>query len=149
MVLDSEKNISEARKRWNNFWGVVPKKKINIADNFLTKEDNVKDIVRSVLSKKGTYVSMAPRSNKYFIVNSTIDIKILIDGAGQSISANIEGYNHTWNFREKFIEDVTEITIDWIEEDRDVMMNEYFKNDLTIMSKIKSAIAKVVDREKC
>ncbi len=145
MIAETEKNIGSFRAGWNKFWGIETT--INISDNFLTKENSVKDIVKDVLGKKGTYVSMAPRSNKYFIVNLSIDIKILIDGADQSISANIEGCNHTWNFREKFIEDLITITIDWIEDDRDVMMNEYFKNDLTIMTKIKNAIATADARE--
>ena len=144
MVLEKEEKVSYFKEKWDNLWGITPK--VVKVDNFLAKENSVKDIVRDVLSKKGTYVSMAPRSNRYYIVNLSIDIKIMIDGGGQSISASIEGCNHTWNFREKFIEDITNITVDWIELDRDIMQDEYFRNDLTIMNKIKSAIARAVSK---
>lgn len=133
---------------WDIIWDKASVTISKPTDIFIAKENSVKEIILDTLSRKGTYVSMAPRSNKYFIINDSIGIKIMVNGTEECVRANISGNNHTWNFRQSYISGLIDTIIDWIEEDRDGLETDYFRNDMVIISSLKEAILKAEPKHK-
>ena len=99
-------------------------------------------IIRDILTKEGTRVSMAPRSNKYFITNKDIELNILIDGAAELVKTANHKYKYGWKFRNVFIGHLINQVIDWIEKDRSEIELEIFQNEVNLLNDISKLVTK-------
>lgn len=109
-------------------------------DVFLIEEDRIRNTIINILSREGTHVSMAPRSNIYMITNKLIDFDVLIDGQAEIIKITEKPSKYGWQFRETFISEMINLAIDWIEKDRTKRREKVFNYEMELLSDINSRI---------
>lgn len=141
--------MTNRREKWFAFWawflGTSKKELTKPNDFHIETENSVKKMIVDILDKRGTKVSMGPKSNVYIIDNGAM--KILIDGANEVVRARVGDASHTWGFRGTFIEKLIDITIDWIENDRKDQIAEFFENDIAIVNEFNRQIALIENRK--
>lgn len=115
-------------------------KKSQQEKNISLEETKIKECVVNILKKENTVVSMAPLSQKYFVINKDIHLSILIDGGAESVKTSNHAFKYGWKFRGDFIDSLIKIVIDWIEEDRMKIQQEIFINEINLLNDINNLI---------
>lgn len=134
-------------KAWKYLWNGAEAQMSKPVDMFIAEENAIKNEIVKILKKKDTHVSMAPRSNKFFIVNKSIKVKMLINGDAEFIKMSNHDWKYGWKFRSDFINNVIKLVIDWIEEDRTRMEHESFEDEIGLIKKIGGLIDSLDDAE--
>jgi len=116
------------------------KDSVKATDKYITEENEVRICIVELLKKKDTRVSMAPISQKYFILNKTIDFCILVDGSAELVKTTNHKFKYGWKFRQDFINELIKLIIVWIENDRSEIEKEIFINEMNLLSDIKILI---------
>jgi hypothetical protein len=117
------------------------KDSVKATDKYITEENEIRICIVELLKKKETRVSMAPISQKYFILNKSIDFCILVDGSAELVKTTNHKFKYGWKFREAFINELIKLIIDWIENDRSKIEKEIFINEMNLLTDIKSLIS--------
>lgn len=119
------------------------------------EEEKIKEIIISILKKENTKVNMAPLSKKYFIINKDIEINILVDGSAELIKASnhpsitsLDKFKYGWKFRGDFINQMIDLVIEWIENDRAQIEADLFLNEINLLNDINSVINTLPDYNK-
>jgi hypothetical protein len=140
VINQSRKKMNRIKKEVMAFgrylWYGSRKHLTKPVDMFITEEDAIKAEIIKILTKKGTQVKMAPRSNKFFIINDLIKVKMMINGDAEFIKMSNHDWKYGWKFRSDFINEVIELAIDWIELDRAKEEKESFENEIELIKKI-------------
>lgn len=123
------------------------KSEINKSDEiFEEQEDKIRKIIFKMLEKEGTRVSMAPISNKYYIKNQIDGRVVIIDGSAEVVKTPNHVYKWNYKCRAKFIDEMIKHIIGWIEEDRENMEVDIFKNEMDLLDKILLDIDKLPNK---
>jgi len=131
------------------WFGKSSKKTVSI------EEEKIKEIIISILKKENTKVNIAPLSKKYFIINKDIEINILVDGSAELIKTSnhpsitsLDKFKYGWKFRGDFINQMIDLVIEWIENDRAQIESDLFLNEINLLNNINSVINTLPDYNK-
>ena len=135
------------KKAWAYLWNVDDNEK-KIGQLSLNEEQAIKDMINNILSKEGVIVSMAPKSNKYYIIHKEIQVNILINGAAELVKISNHDWKYAWKFRNSFINELIDLVVKKIEEDRFQLESEIFENEISLINKINTMIGSLKENEK-
>lgn len=117
-------------------------------DNIVSvEEQKIKEMIVSILKKENTKVNMAPLSKKYFIINKDIELNILVDGGAELVKTANHKFKYGWKFRGDFINQMIELVIEWIENDRSKIEADIFINEINLLNNINTLINTLPDVE--
>jgi hypothetical protein len=105
-------------------------------------------MIVSILKKENTKVNMAPLSKKYFIINKDIELNILVDGGAELVKTANHKFKYGWKFRGDFINQMIDLVIEWIENDRAKIESDIFMNEINLLNDINGLINTLPDFEK-
>lgn len=111
------------------------------------EEQKIKEMIVSILKKENTKVNMAPLSKKYFIINKDIELNILVDGGAELVKTANHKFKYGWKFRGDFINQMIDLVIEWIENDRSKIEAEIFINEINLLNNINTLINTLPDVE--
>lgn len=111
------------------------------------EEQKIKEMIVSILKKENTKVNMAPLSKKYFIINKDIELNILVDGGAELVKTANHKFKYGWKFRGDFINQMIDLVIEWIENDRSKIEAEIFINEINLLNSINTMINTLPDVE--
>ena len=131
-ILGREVTLGEAMMFAHEQFGLLA--------SYITEENEIRICIVELLKKKDTRVSMAPISKKYFILNETILFCILVDGSAELVKTTNHKFKYGWKFREAFINEMINLIIDWIENDRAEIEKNIFINEINLLVDIKNLI---------
>jgi hypothetical protein len=112
------------------------------------EEQKIKEMIVSILKKENTKVNMAPLSKKYFIINKDIQLNILVDGGAELVKTANHKFKYGWKFRGDFINQMIDLVIEWIENDRAKIESDIFMNEINLLNDINGLINTLPDFEK-
>jgi hypothetical protein len=112
------------------------------------EEQKIKEMIVSILKKENTKVNMAPLSKKYFIINKDIELNILVDGGAELVKTANHKFKYGWKFRGDFINQMIDLVIEWIENDRAKIESDIFVNEINLLNNINTLINTLPDIEK-
>lgn len=112
------------------------------------EEQKIKEMIVSILKKENTKVNMAPLSKKYFIINKDIELNILVDGGAELVKTANHKFKYGWKFRGDFINQMIDLVIEWIENDRAKIESDIFVNEINLLNDINGLINTLPDVEK-
>jgi hypothetical protein len=112
------------------------------------EEQKIKEMIVSILKKENTKVNMAPLSKKYFIINKDIELNILVDGGAELVKTANHKFKYGWKFRGDFINQMIDLVIEWIENDRAKIESDIFVNEINLLNDINGLINTLPDFEK-
>jgi hypothetical protein len=112
------------------------------------EEQKIKEMIVSILKKENTKVNMAPLSKKYFIINKDIELNILVDGSAELVKTANHKFKYGWKFRGDFINQMIDLVIEWIENDRAKIESDIFVNEINLLNNINTLINTLPDIEK-
>jgi hypothetical protein len=112
------------------------------------EEQKIKEMIVSILKKENTKVNMAPLSKKYFIINKDIELNILVDGGAELVKTANHKFKYGWKFRGDFINQMIDLVIEWIENDRAKIESDIFVNEINLLNDINGLINTLPDIEK-
>lgn len=112
------------------------------------EEQKIKEMIVSILKKENTKVNMAPLSKKYFIINKDIELNILVDGGAELVKTANHKFKYGWKFRGDFINQMIDLVIEWIENDRSKIESDLFLNEINLLNDINGLINTLPDFEK-
>ena len=112
------------------------------------EEQKIKEMIVSILKKENTKVNMAPLSKKYFIINKDIELNILVDGGAELVKTANHKFKYGWKFRGDFINQMIDLVIEWIENDRAKIESDIFVNEINLLNDIDTLINTLPDYEK-
>ena len=112
------------------------------------EEQKIKEMIVSILKKENTKVNMAPLSKKYFIINKDIELNILVDGGAELVKTANHKFKYGWKFRGVFINQMIDLVIEWIENDRAKIESDIFVNEINLLNNINTLINTLPDVEK-
>ena len=112
------------------------------------EEQKIKEMIVSILKKENTKVNMAPLSKKYFIINKDIELNILVDGGAELVKTANHKFKYGWKFRGDFINQMIDLVIEWIENDRAKIESDIFVNEINLLNNINTLINTLPDVEK-
>lgn len=112
------------------------------------EEQKIKEMIVSILRKENTKVNMAPLSKKYFIINKDIELNILVDGSAELVKTANHKFKYGWKFRGDFINQMIDLVIEWIENDRAKIESDIFVNEINLLNDINGLINTLPDFEK-
>jgi hypothetical protein len=112
------------------------------------EEQKIKEMIVSILKKENTKVNMAPLSKKYFIINKDIELNILVDGGAELVKTANHKFKYGWKFRGDFINQMIDLVIEWIENDRSKIESDLFLNEINLLNDINGLINTLPDIEK-
>lgn len=110
------------------------------------EEQKIKDCITNLLKKENTKVIMTPLSKKYFIINEEIGLNVLIDGDAELVKTANHKFKYGWKFRQSFINQMIDIVIEWIENDRAKIEKDLFINEVNLLNDINSLINTLPDK---
>lgn len=109
------------------------------------EEQKIKEMIVSILKKENTKVNMAPLSKKYFIINKDIELNILVDGGAELVKTANHKFKYGWKFRGDFINQMIDLVIEWIENDRAKIESDIFVNEINLLNEINGLINTLPD----
>jgi hypothetical protein len=112
------------------------------------EEQKIKEMIVSILKKENTKVNMAPLSKKYFIIKKDIELNILVDGGAELVKTANHKFKYGWKFRGDFINQMIDLVIEWIENDRAKIESDIFVNEINLLNDINGLINTLPDFEK-
>jgi len=134
-------------KIWRYLWNDDKTEK-TIGKLSMNEEKAIKNIVENLLRKKDVIVSMAPNSERYFIIHKEIGVNILINGNSHVVKISNHNWKYAWNFTDSFIKNLIESVIDKIEADRLILEQEIFENEILLIKKINGLVDSLENSEK-